>query len=260
MASRFKLGSPGPIRSATEQSSGWSCTRSVRKPSKPWSWPSRRLNTRGRPPTMVGMEAQPQALPPLVQPQAGDRGQLVRRAKLLAGLGIAWHAVEATIALGAGIAAGSIALVGFGADSLIESVAGSVVLWRFAGARAGSDLAERRAQKLIGASFYLLAAYVAVEAVRTLAGGSHPEVSWVGIGLAAVTLATMPPLAIAKARVGDRLGSSATKSEGRQNMLCAYLSGALLVGLGANAIAGWWWADPLTALLIAAVAVNEGRE
>jgi divalent metal cation (Fe/Co/Zn/Cd) transporter len=82
----------------------------------------------------------------------------------------------------------------------------------------------------------------------------------VGIGLAAVTLATMPPLATAKARVGERLGSSATKSEGRQNMVCAYLSAALLVGLGANAIAGWWWADPITALVIAAVAVREGRE
>ena len=89
---------------------------------------------------------------------------------------------------------------------------------------------------------------------------TDPDVSWVGIGLAAVTLVTMPPLAAAKARVGDRLQSSATKSEGRQNMLCAYLSAALLVGLSANAIAGWWWADPVTALVIAGVAVREGRE
>jgi divalent metal cation (Fe/Co/Zn/Cd) transporter len=85
-------------------------------------------------------------------------------------------------------------------------------------------------------------------------------VSWVGIGLSAVTLVTMPPLAIAKARVGERLGSSATKSEGRQNMVCAYLSAALLLGLGANAVAGWWWADPIAALVVAAVAVHEGRE
>ena len=106
----------------------------------------------------------------------------------------------------------------------------------------------------------MIAAYVGVEAIRTLLGGSHPDVSYVGIGLAAVTLITLPPLAAAKARVGEKLGSSATKSEGRQNLLCAYLSAALLVGLGANAIFGWWWADPVTALLIAGVAVNEGRE
>jgi divalent metal cation (Fe/Co/Zn/Cd) transporter len=112
---------------------------------------------------------------------------------------------------------------------------------------------------LIGASFYVIAAYIAVEAIRTLAGGGHPEASYVGIALAAVTLATMPPLAAAKARVGEKLHSSATKSEGRQNLLCAYLSAALLIGLGANALLGWWWADPITALVIAAVAVNEGR-
>jgi len=132
-------------------------------------------------------------------------------------------------------------------------------VWRFAAARVASPGAERRAQQLIAVSFYVLAAYVAVEAARTLAGGAHPDASWVGMGLAAFTLVTMPPLAIAKERVGEKLGSSATKSEGRQNMLCAYLSGALLVGLGANAALGWWWADPVTALVIAAVAVREGR-
>jgi divalent metal cation (Fe/Co/Zn/Cd) transporter len=109
-------------------------------------------------------------------------------------------------------------------------------------------------------SFYVLAAYIAVEAARSLASGHHPDVSYVGIGLSVVTLATMPPLAAAKARVGERLGSSATKSEGRQNLVCAYLSGALLVGLGSNVLFGWWWADPGTALVIAAVAVNEGRQ
>jgi divalent metal cation (Fe/Co/Zn/Cd) transporter len=161
--------------------------------------------------------------------------------------------------LAAGIAASSVALVGFGADSLVESIAGFVVVWRFASARSSSEQAERRAQKLIAASFYLIAVYVGVEAVRSLIGGDEPAASWVGIGLAVVTLATMPPLAIAKARLGDRLGSAATKSEGRQNMLCAYLSAALLVGLLANALLGWWWADPLTALVIAGVAVREGR-
>ena len=189
-----------------------------------------------------------------------DRPALVRRAKLLAWIGLGWHGIEAAIAIGAGIIAGSIALVGFGADSLIEAVAGIILLWRFGAARASSEAAERRAQRLIGVSFYVIAAYVGVEAVRTLAGANHPDVSWVGIGLAAVTLVTMPPLAAAKGRVGERLNSSATKSEGRQNLLCAYLSGALLIGLGSNAVLGWWWADPVTALVIAAVAVREGRE
>jgi divalent metal cation (Fe/Co/Zn/Cd) transporter len=189
-----------------------------------------------------------------------ERNRLVARARLLAWAGIGWHALEAAIAIGAGVAAGSIALIGFGGDSLIESLAGFVLLWRFAGGRASSEAAERRAQQLIGASFFVLAAYVTVESVRSFAGGGHPDVSWVGIGLAAFTLATMPPLATAKARVAERLGSAATRAEGRQNMLCAYLSAGLLVGLGANAIAGWWWADPAAALLIAAVAVREGRE
>ena len=189
-----------------------------------------------------------------------ERERLVRRARLLAWLGVGWHGVEAAIGVGAGLAAGSIALVGFGADSLVEGIAGAVVLWRFAGSRAGSEKAERRAQKLIGASFYLIAGYVAVEAIRSLAGGHHPDPSSIGIALAAVTLVTMPPLARAKARVGERLGSSATSSEGRQNLLCAYLSGALLIGLGGNALLGLWWLDPATALAIAAVAVREGRE
>jgi divalent metal cation (Fe/Co/Zn/Cd) transporter len=201
----------------------------------------------------------PVALPLITQPPT-DRAALVRRAQLLARLGLAWHGVEAAVAIIAGVVAGSVALVGFGADSLVEAVAGFVLLWRFAGSRASSESAERKAQRLIALSFYLIALYVTVEAVRSLAGGEHPEVSVVGIVLAAVTLATMPPLAIAKSRVGEKLGSAATKSEGRQNMLCAYLSAGLLVGLGANAVLGWWWADPMVALAIAAVAVNEGRE
>jgi divalent metal cation (Fe/Co/Zn/Cd) transporter len=204
------------------------------------------------------MESGALPLAPLAPTSA--RAELVGRAKLLARLGIAWHAVEAAVAVGAGIAAGSIALVGFGADSVVESVAGVVLLWRFGGDRHASEAAERTAYRLIGISFYAIAAYVGIEAVRQLVDGSHPEVSWIGIALAAITLATMPPLAIAKGRVAERLGSAATRAEGRQNMLCAYLSGALLIGLGANALAGWWWADPITALVIAAAAVREGRE
>lgn len=189
-----------------------------------------------------------------------ERRFLVARARRLAIGGLIWHGLEAAIAIGAGIIASSIALVGFGADSLIESIAGIVLLWRLGSSRASSHEAERRAQRLIGVSFFVLAVYIAVQAVRTLISGEHPEVSWIGIGLAAVTLMVMPPLAIAKARVGEKLGSSATKSEGRQNMLCAYLSAALLIGLSTNAAFGWWWADPITALVIAVVAVNEGRQ
>ncbi len=189
-----------------------------------------------------------------------ERDRLVRRARQLAWLGIGWHGIEAAVAIGAGLAASSIALIGFGADSLIESLAGIILIWRFAASRAASQEAERRAQKLIALSFYLLAAYVGFESLRTLLTVERPEASWVGIGLAAVTLVTMPPLAIAKGRIGEKLGSSATKSEGQQNMLCAYLSAALLVGLLGNAFAGAWWLDPIVGLLIAGVAVKEGRE
>jgi divalent metal cation (Fe/Co/Zn/Cd) transporter len=189
-----------------------------------------------------------------------ERAAWVRRARLLAWVGLGWHLVEAAVAVGAGVVASSIALVGFGVDSLIEAAAGIVVLWLMAGDRSASDRAERRAQQLIAASFAVLAVYIGFEAVRDLIGGHRPDASWVGVGLAVVTLATMPPLANAKRRVGERLGSSATTSESRQTMLCAYLSAALLVGLLANAVIGWWWADPVVALVIAGVAAREGRE
>lgn len=195
-----------------------------------------------------------------VAPPSERHGQLVRRARMLAWLGIGWHVAEAAIAIIAGLAATSIALIGFGADSLIESVAGLIVVWRFAEARQDSEAAERRAQHLIGASFAAIGVYVAVEAARSLLAGTHSDASWVGIGLAVVTLATMPLLARAKAHVGDELHSSATVSEGRQNLPCAYMSAGLLVGLGANALLGWWWADPVTAFAIAGVALYEGRE
>lgn len=189
-----------------------------------------------------------------------ERLRLQRRARQFAWGGIAWHVVEFAIALAAGLAASSIALVAFGADSLIEALAGFVVVWLLTGSRVESESAERRAQQLIAASFFVLAAYVTVESLRTLLDGNHPAVSWVGIALAAFTAVTMPLLAVAKRRVGNRLISSATVKEASQTQLCAYLSVALLVGLLANALAGWWWADPLTALFIAGVALREGRE
>jgi divalent metal cation (Fe/Co/Zn/Cd) transporter len=211
-------------------------------------------------PAAIPLPTAPVAVPrPAGQLPGAERDRLVQRAKLLAWVGVGWHGIEATVAVLAGLAAGSIALVGFGADSLIEAGAGFALLWRFADSRAGSEQAERRAQQVIAVSFYVLAAYVGVESVRTLLLAHHPEVSWVGIGLSVVTLATMPPLAIAKARIGDRLGSPATKSESRQTMVCAMLSAALLVGLGLNASLGLWWADPVTAMVVAGVALNEGR-
>ena len=201
------------------------------------------------------------ALPVLpAAPPPAERARLERRARLLAWGGIGWHVVEFGIALAAGLAAGSIALIGFGADSLIEALAGGVVLWLFTANRRGSSTAERRAQQLIAVSFFVLAAYVGIEAVRTLLSGDHPSASWVGIGLAAFTAPTMPLLAYAKRRLGNQLHSAATVKEAAQTQLCAYLSIALLLGLGANALAGWWWADPLTALVITAVAMREGRE
>jgi divalent metal cation (Fe/Co/Zn/Cd) transporter len=189
-----------------------------------------------------------------------DRAGLERRAKLLAWGGNAWHVVEFAVAVGAGIAAGSVALVGFGIDSVIEALAGGVIVWLFSGGRGSSHVAERRAQQLIAASYAVLVAYIGAEAIRDLLGGHHPEASWVGIGLAALTAPTMPLLARAKRNVGRKLNSSATVSEAGQNMICAYLSVALLLGLLANALVGWWWADPAAALVIAAVAAKEGIE
>jgi divalent metal cation (Fe/Co/Zn/Cd) transporter len=187
-----------------------------------------------------------------------DLAVLARRARLLAWGSNAWHLTEFAVAVASGIAASSTALIGFGVDSLIEALAGFVVIWRFTGHRSASALAERKAQRLVAVSFFILAAYVSVDTVRTLVGGHHPHPSWPGIVLAAFAAVTMPLLAAAKHRLGHRLDSLAAVREGQQNQLCGYLSLALLVGLGANALFGWWWADPLVALFIVAVAVREG--
>jgi divalent metal cation (Fe/Co/Zn/Cd) transporter len=186
--------------------------------------------------------------------------ELARRVRLLSWLSLGAMSVEGAVALLAGILAGSIALVGFGLDSAIEGFASVIIIWRFTGSRVLSQTAERRAQKLVAIQFFLLAPYVAVESVRALLGGEHPEVSVLGMALAVFSLVTMPLLGVAKQRIAEEIGSAATKGEGRQNVLCAYLAGALLVGLAGNAIAGWWWLDPVVGLLIAAVAVKEGSE
>ena len=187
-----------------------------------------------------------------------ERGKLVRRARHLAAGGLAWHAAEFTIAVAAGVAASSIALIAFGLDSLVEAAAGGVVLWRFTAGRASSELAEHRAQRMIAMSFFVLAAYVVVQTLRTLLSGRHPEPSLIGVGLALLTVPVMQAMARAKRVVGRRVGSAAAVSEGAQNLLCAYLALALLAGLGLNAALGWWWADPVAALGVAGVALREG--
>src|SRR5919198_2870695 len=186
--------------------------------------------------------------------------RLALRAKRLSWLSLAWMTVEGAVAIAAGVVAGSIALVGFGLDSAIEGFASVIIIWRFTGHRVFSHAAEERAQKLVALQFFLLAPYVAFESVKGLIAGDHPNVSWVGIGLAVGSVTLMPMLAIAKQRLADRLGSAATAGEGRQNMLCAYLAGALLVGLIGNAAVGAWWLDPVVGLLIAGGAVREGAE
>jgi divalent metal cation (Fe/Co/Zn/Cd) transporter len=150
--------------------------------------------------------------------------------------------------------------LGFGIDSAIEGLASVIVIWRFTGARRLSEHAELRAQKAVAISFFLLAPYIAQDAIRALVAGEHPSTSWVGIGLSVSSIVVMPLLGRAKQRIGERLGSGATAGEGTQNLLCAYMAAGVLVGLAANAAFGWWWLDPIIALVIAAIAVREGRE
>jgi divalent metal cation (Fe/Co/Zn/Cd) transporter len=186
--------------------------------------------------------------------------RLAARVKLLSWLSLGWMTLEGGVAILAGILAGSIALVGFGIDSAIEGFASAIIVWRFSGQRLFSESAERRAQKLVAMQFFVLAPYVGFESVKALVAGDHPDTSMLGIALSASSVVIMPYLGIAKQRLADRLGSAATKGEGRQNMLCAYLAGALLVGLLGNALFGAWWLDPAVGLLIACVAVKEGLE
>ena len=201
------------------------------------------------------MAAHVHAVPDLSE---ADRSRLGRRAQLLAGASVAYNGLEAVIAIAAGLAAGSVALVGFGLDSVVEVSSGLVILWQFRHRLPESR--ERQALRLMAVSFFALAAYVTVESVRALASGHEAETSPVGIGLAVASLAVMPFLSWAQRRTGRELGSNAVVADSTQTLLCTYLSAVLLVGLVLTATLGWTWADPVAGLVIAAVAVKEGRD
>lgn len=170
-----------------------------------------------------------------------------------------WMTGEGALGLVAGVASGSVALLGWALGSAIEGLAAIIVIWRFTGARSLSSTAERRAQKAVAVSFYLLAPYIAAEAVTNLVTGHHPTASVLGIVLTTASLLIMPALGVAKQRLGRRLGSVATAGEGRQNLLCAAQAAAVLIGLVLTATLGWWWSDSTIALTLAAAAVREGH-
>lgn len=183
----------------------------------------------------------------------------LRAGRRLEYLTLGWNVLEGLVAVGAGILAGSTALVGFGADSFIESLSGGVLLWRLQDS-AEHEAREAPALKLVGGSFFLLAAYVAWEAGRSLLANEAPETSWPGIAIAALSLIVMPWLARRKRAVAGELDSRALVADSHQTDLCAYLSAILLVGLLLNALLGWWWADPVAALVMVPIIANEGRE
>jgi divalent metal cation (Fe/Co/Zn/Cd) transporter len=187
-----------------------------------------------------------------------ERASLIARVKLISWLSLIWMTAEGVIGTTAGIMANSIALIGYGLDSTITGIASVVIIWRFTGERLSSDDAETRAQRTVAITFFLLAPYVIAAAIHHLVTGSEAQASWVGIGLAIVSITLMPVFGRAKKRIGSRLHSHATTGEGIQNILCAYLSLTILIGLGANALFGFWWADPLVALIVATVALQTG--
>jgi divalent metal cation (Fe/Co/Zn/Cd) transporter len=194
------------------------------------------------------------------------RGGLLRRGLRLEYLTVGWNVVEGFIAIGAGVAAGSVALIGFGADSFVEVISGLVLVWRLRAELGGHldeeavERVERRAERLVGVAFLLLAAYVAVQAVVDLASGERPDASPVGIVLTAVSLLAMLWLAGAKRRTGEALSSRALIADAKQTLACWSLSVVTLSGLVLNALLGWWWADPVAGLAIAVLLVREGVE
>jgi divalent metal cation (Fe/Co/Zn/Cd) transporter len=200
-------------------------------------------------------------VPLLPRPVATDRVEAVRHARLLNSATIGWNVVEGIVAVAAGLAAGSASLVGFGFDSAIEVSAALVLTWRLRQERGGGCMrtSDARATRAIAISFLVLGLYVGIESSRELWSASQPEASPVGIVMAALSLAVMPVLARAKRALAPALGSAAAVADAKQTNVCAWLSAVLLVGLGANAAFGWWWADPLAGLGIAALAFVEAR-
>lgn len=193
---------------------------------------------------------------PAVPLAPDERSRLGRRAQLLAGASVAYNVVEAVVSVTAGVIAGSVALVGFGLDSVVEVSSGLIILWQFRHRMPESR--ERQALRAMAVSFFALAAYVTMESGRALLVGHDPETSPVGIGVAVASLMIMPFLSLAQRRTGRALGSSAVVADSAQTLLCTYLSAVLLAGLVLNATLGWSWADPVAGLVIAAVAVREG--
>jgi divalent metal cation (Fe/Co/Zn/Cd) transporter len=200
---------------------------------------------------------------PLIQlqpagPGSDRRAVLARRVRLLVAATITYNVIEAAVALTAGTLASSTALIGFGLDSIIEVSSAAAVAWQFAGRDPQSR--EKIALRVIAVSFFALAAYVTVESVRALVGGTEARHSSIGLVLAALSLLVMPVLSYAQRRAGRELGSRSAVADSKQTLLCTYLSAVLLVGLAVNSLFGWSWADPIVALVIAAVAVKEGRD
>ena len=191
-----------------------------------------------------------------------DRGwaKAARAARLLAWASLIWMTGEGVLGLIAGLRAGSISLLGWALGSVIESLASVIVIWRFTGTRTLSETAEGRAQQAVAVSFFLLAPYMAIEAVRDLAGAHLAQTSGLGIAVTAASLLVMPGLGVAKKRLGSALGSGATAGEGTQNLLCAAQAAAVLIGLTGTAAFGWAWVDPAIALLLATWAIREGIE
>ena len=187
-----------------------------------------------------------------------QRRKLSRRAQLLAATSVTYNVIEAVVAVSAGLVAGSVALVGFGLDSVVEVSSGLIILWQFR--HRLPETREKQALRLLAFSFFALAAYVGFESIRTLITGADPDTSPVGIGLAIASLIVMPFLSWAQRRTGKAHGSNAVVADSTQTLLCTYLSAVLLVGLVLNATLGWGWADPIAGLIIAGVAIREGVE
>jgi divalent metal cation (Fe/Co/Zn/Cd) transporter len=199
-------------------------------------------------------------LQPAPPARSGEWLAAAKKARLLSWVSLAWMGTEGVVGIATGVIAGSIALTGFGINAFVEGFASLVIVWRFTGSRLLSERAEARAHRIVAVQFFILAPYVAYEAVSKLWHGDQPDTSWVGIALVTTSAIGMPLLGRAKRNLAHELGSGATHGEGTQNILCGYLSVAVLAGLLGNTLLGWWWLDPIAALAIAGLAVREGRQ